>query len=172
MNGKILETAIGRLARALGFSGQLVLLFMVVTICYDVVMRYAFLAPTHWSLEINTFLIVFLALIPAADALMTESQLRITFFAERLPRAVQRTIHVLTCLLGAGFSAIMVWKGWSMSMQAWQYGERMSTPLGTPMAIPYLFIPIGFGVLALAYLVRLRRPVADPSSVHDPRHEL
>lgn len=172
MNGKSVETAIGRLARGLGFSGQLVLLFMVVTICYDVVMRYVFLAPTLWSLEVNTFLIVFLALIPAADALMSESQLRITFFAERLPWAVQRAIHVLTCLLGAGFSAIMVWKGWSMSMQAWQYGERMSTPLGTPMAIPYLFIPIGFGVLALAYLVRLRRPVTDPSSAHDPRHEL
>ena len=29
--------------------------------------------------------------------------------------------------------------------------DRMSTSLGTPMVIPYLFLPIGFGLLGLQY---------------------
>jgi TRAP-type C4-dicarboxylate transport system permease small subunit len=147
-----------RLAQGLGVLGQLVLLFMVLTICYDVVMRYVFVAPTTWSLEVNTFLIVFLAALPAADALFADAQLRIGFIAERLPARARRGLQVLTAVLGVGFCLIMVWKGGQMSLQALQYDERMSTPLGTPMVVPYLFLPVGFGVLALAFLARLLRP--------------
>jgi TRAP-type C4-dicarboxylate transport system permease small subunit len=162
--------SIERLARGLGVLGQLVLLFMVLTICYDVVMRYVLVAPTSWSLEVNTFLIVFLALLPAADALLADAQLRIGFIAERLPVAAQRGLHGLTCVLGIGFCAVMVWKGTQMSLDALRYDERMSTPLGTPMVIPYLFLPTGFAVLALAFLARLLGPA--PTSHEDARHQL
>ena len=37
------------IARLLQLSGQIVLAFMVLTICYDAVMRYVFTAPTSWS---------------------------------------------------------------------------------------------------------------------------
>jgi TRAP-type C4-dicarboxylate transport system permease small subunit len=167
-----LARILDRLVRALGFLGQLVLLFMVVTICYDVVMRYVFLAPTTWSLEINTFLIVFLAVIPAAEVLRADAQLRIGFLADRLPLAVRRALHALMCVLGVGFCAVMVWKSGLMSLQAVQYGERMSTTLGTPMAIPYLFLPVGFGVLGLAFLGSLWQPVATEGAGADPRQQL
>jgi TRAP-type C4-dicarboxylate transport system permease small subunit len=167
-----MRSALGRLARGGGALGQIVLVFMVVTICYDVVMRYLFLAPTHWSLEVNTFLIIFLALIPAADALAQDAHLRITFLADRLPPQARRAIHLVTCLLGAGFAAIMVWKGGLMSLQAFQYGERMSTSLGTPMVIPYLFIPVGFGLLGLQFLAQLRGPVDGEPKPHDLHQEL
>lgn len=153
------------LARALGHTGRIVLVFMVVTICYDVVMRYAFAAPTAWSLEVNTFLVAFLALIPAGDVLRTGDHIRITFFAEKWPAGVRRVADAVTALLGIGFCAVLVWKGWSIAYQAYLYGERMSTPLGTPMAIPYAFIPIGFGVLGLQYLASLVLAVAgDPAA--------
>lgn len=161
-----------RLARGVGFLGQLVLLFMVLTICYDVVMRYVFVAPTTWSLEVNTFLIVFLAVLPAADALFADAQLRIGFLAERLPEPAQRALRWLTGVLGIGFCAIMVWKGGQMSLQALQYDERMSTPLGTPMAVPYLFLPLGFGVLGLAFLARLLRPEETGPTDQDARVQL
>jgi TRAP-type C4-dicarboxylate transport system permease small subunit len=169
---RTLANLIDRLAQSLGFAGQLVLLFMVVTICYDVVMRYVFVAPTTWSLEVNTFLIVFLAVIPAADALGADAQLRISFLADRLPLGPRRALHLLTGLLGLGFCAIMVWKGGAMTLQALQYDERMSTPLGTPMALPYALLPVGFGVLGLTFLARLRQPVAVEPASADPQQQL
>lgn len=156
-----LGNGLDRLARGLGVLGQLVLLFMVLTICYDVVMRYVLLAPTSWSLEVNTFLIVFLAVIPAADTLRAGGQLRIGFFADRLPLPARRGLHLLTGLLGAGFCAIMAWRSGLMTLQALQYDERMSTPLGTPMVLPYLLMPVGFGVLGLTFLARLGEEPAD-----------
>lgn len=153
----IIGKSIGRLSRGLGFLGQLALASMVITICYDVLMRYVLKAPTSWSLEVNTFLVLFITLIPAGDVLANDSHLRITFFIDKLPLKLRKLLNWTTCTLGCLFGAVMIWKGWSMAALAFRYDERMSTPLGTPMFIPYLFIPIGFGVLLLQYLVRFRK---------------
>ena len=152
--GKIAISAHG-LARGLRVLGQLALAAMVMTICYDVVTRYVFAAPTLWSLEVNTFLVLFIALIPAGDVLQAGMHLRITFFVERCNPGVRRVLDKFGALAGIAFCSFMTWKGWAMAMQAFRYHERMSTALGTPMVIPYLFIPIGFAVLGLQYVVKL-----------------
>jgi TRAP-type C4-dicarboxylate transport system permease small subunit len=143
------------LARGLRFAGQIALASMVVTICYDVAMRYVFKAPTLWSLEINTFLVLFVALIPAGDVLVADAQLRITFFIDKTGPQTKWFLEKLTCLLGSLFGALMTWQGYHMTVMAWRYNERMSTSLSTPMVIPYAFIPIGFAVLTLYYVAVL-----------------
>jgi TRAP-type C4-dicarboxylate transport system permease small subunit len=152
MPGRI-KTGVETAARVLRFAGQLALGSMVVTICYDVIMRYVFRAPTLWSLEINTFLVLFITLLPAGDVLASGSHLRISFFADKLSKGVQRALEKLTCLLGCLFGAMMTWKGFNMAYLAFQYNERMSTPLGTPLGIPYAMIPLGFSVMVLYYAV-------------------
>lgn len=147
--------AVSRVVQGLGFLGQLAMASMVATICYDVVMRYIFMLPTDWSLEINTFLVIFITVIPTSDVLREDAHLRITFFQSKLSSGAQGTVRRVSSVIGIIFCALMVWKGFSMAMHAYQYGERMSTPLGTPMVIPYLFIPVGFCMLGLQYLNRL-----------------
>lgn len=149
-----------RITRA---GGELVLVFMVATICFDAIMRYLFTAPTSWSLEINTFLIVYVAVMTASDVQRTDSHIRISFFADMVGRAGQRINRVVIGIFGAVFSAIMAWRGAMMAYQAWEYGERVSSSFGTPMVFPYAMIPIGFGLLA----VRFALNIADAISGRD-----
>ncbi|WP_206050352.1 TRAP transporter small permease [Oceaniglobus ichthyenteri] len=135
--------------------GQLVLAFMVVTICYDALMRYAFTAPTSWSLEINTFLIIYLAVMTAADVQRTDSHIRITFFADMMPGAAQRAVRALIGIVGAVFCGIMAWRGYLMAASAFEYGERVSSSFGTPVGIPYALVPVGFGLLALQFFFNI-----------------
>jgi len=146
--------AIGRLAKGLGFLGQLAVACMVLTICYDVIMRYILKAPTTWSLEVNTFLVIFITLIPAADVLREDSHLRIGFFISRFNPGFRGAVRRLGSLLGAFFCAMMTYNGLNMAFHAFKYDQRMSTPLGTPMFVPYLFIPLGFIALGLSFLAR------------------
>jgi len=154
MNGaeKKPDGIIGRLEAGGGFLGQLGLVFMVVSITYDVVLRYVFVAPTNWALEMNTFLLAFLCVIPAGEVLRVGGQIRITFLTDRLRPAVKDRLNILRAAAGLFFCGIMIWKGWDMAWTAWSHNDRMSTSLGTPMVIPYLFVPIGFLLLALQYL--------------------
>lgn len=140
-----------RTAQALQVSGQIVLAFMVITICYDAIMRYVFTAPTSWSLEVNTFLIIYVTAITAADVQRTDSHIRITFFAVKLGTIAQRVVRVIIALTGVAFCAIMTWRGSIMAYQAWEFGERVSSSFGTPMVYPYALLPIGFGLLAIQF---------------------
>ncbi len=145
------EGIIGRLEAGGGFLGQLGLVFMVVSITYDVVLRYVFVAPTHWALEVNTFLLAFICVIPAGEVLRAGSQIRITFLTDRLSPAMKGRLDILRAAVGLFFCGIMIWKGGDMAWTAWLHNDRMSTSLGTPMVIPYIFLPIGFFLLALQY---------------------
>ncbi|MBP1713570.1 MAG: hypothetical protein H6Q42_1773 [Deltaproteobacteria bacterium] len=145
-----------RLIAASGYLGILSLAFMAVSISYDVMLRYVFYAPTYWALEMNTFLLAFLCLIPAGDVLRFGTQIRITVLYDRLRPGVRARLDMLRSAVGIFFCAIMVWKGSVMALHAWQHNDRMSTSLGTPMVIPYLFLPIGFALLGLQYLTFLK----------------
>lgn len=160
MNTAVNKTinAIGRLSRSFGFLGQLALAAMVATICYDVVMRYVFNAPTHWSLEINTFLVIFIAMIPASGVLKEDGHLRIGFFISRFSPETQGRMRRIAAVLGIIFCIMMTRNGLNMAINAYTYDQRMSTPLGTPMVIPYLFIPFAFAALGLQFLARLIGP--------------
>ncbi len=142
---------IPRVSLAGGILGQVAMVFMVVSIFYDVMMRYIFAAPTHWALEINTFLLLFLCTVPTADVLASDVHIRVTFLTERLPKRITARLPILRGIVGILFCAAMTWKGSVMAWQAWQHNDRMSTSLGTPMFIPYLFLPIGFILLGLQY---------------------
>jgi TRAP-type C4-dicarboxylate transport system permease small subunit len=150
--------AVGRLTQGFGFLGQAALAVMVITICYDVVMRYVFNAPTHWSLEVNTFLVIFITMIPACAVLRENSHLRIEFFISKFSPKTQDVIRRVASVLGVCLCALMVRNGLIMAISAFTYDQRMSTPLGTPMGIPYLFIPVGFTLLGLQFLARLFAP--------------
>jgi TRAP-type C4-dicarboxylate transport system permease small subunit len=159
------------LLAVLRWTAMAVLAFMMLTICYDATMRYLFAAPTSWSLEINSFLIVYLAVIGAAEAQRQDAHIRITFFQSKLPPRLQALIALITALLGALFCAILVWRGGLMAWQAFEYGERVSSAFGTPIAIPYALLPVGFAALGLQFVVdglratgRLIHPVTEESA--------
>ena len=125
---------------------------MAVSILYDVFMRYVFAAPTNWALEINTFLLVLLCAFPSADALQSDSHIRITFFTETVSSGKARILTAIRAIAGLALCAALVWSGGAMAWTAWTYGDRVSSSLATPLFIPYLFIPIGFFILGLGYL--------------------
>ncbi|MGQ9858570.1 MAG: TRAP transporter small permease [Thermodesulfobacteriota bacterium] len=137
---------------ALGGLGALAMGFMVLSITYDVAMRYIFSRPTSWALEVNTFLLALLSVVPACEVLQTKSHIRVSFFRERLPELFSFPVALVRAAAGAFFCGVMTWKGILMAWQAWQHNDRMSTSLGTPMVIPYLFLPVGFGFLTLYFL--------------------
>ncbi|WP_280553142.1 TRAP transporter small permease [Halomonas sp. 25-S5] len=141
------------LLAVLRWTSMAVLVFMMASICYDAIMRYVFTAPTSWSLEINSFLLVYLAVIGAAEAQRHDAHIRITYFKDKLPWRLRGAIDLATGLLGVAFCTILVWRGGIMALQALEYSERVSSSLGTPMVYPYALLPIGFAALGLQFLI-------------------
>lgn len=147
------ETTFAHVIRAMEIVGRLVLAFMTVSITYDAIMRYLFAAPTSWSLEVNSFLLVYLATMTAAEAQRRDDHIRITFFVDAMGPGWRRASRAVVGLVGAGFCGVMAWRGFILAHQAWEYGERVSSGFGTPLVFPYSLLPIGFGALAIQFLL-------------------
>lgn len=143
----------------LQLGGVIALAFMALTVTYDALIRYLFAAPTSWSLEVNSFLIVYLALMTAADVERRGEHIGITLLPDALGPARQMALRVVVGIVGAAFCAILTWRGYLMSHDAFQYGERVSSAFGTPYWIPYAMLPVGFGLLGLQFVLNMfRRP--------------
>jgi TRAP-type C4-dicarboxylate transport system permease small subunit len=154
--------------KGLQVIGQVVLAFMAVTISYDALMRYVFAAPTSWSLEVNTFLITYLAVMTAAEVQRENEHIRITMLSERASVRTGRLLTALIGVVGVAFCGIMTWRGGLLAWQAFQYEERVSSALGTPIFIPYSMLPIGFGALTIQFAIEIARAVS--SRPKEPDH--
>ena len=163
------NTGMAAVAAALRLSCQVVLVFMTLSVFYEAVMRYLFTAPTTWSFEVNGFLMVYLALLSATDTQRVNEHISIGFMQDKLPPTGRQIVQRLIALAGLVFCAVMVWRGGLMTAQAWQYNERVSSSLSTPMALPYALLPIGFGLLGLQFLLELLAGPAARQS--DPQGE-
>lgn len=141
------------LGRVLEIVGIVAIGFMALTICYDAIMRYLFAAPTSWSLEVNAYLVVYLAIMTAADVHRRGEHIAIGLWPERASRPTSRVLRAITAIVGAAFCAILAWRGYLMSHDAFVYGERVSSAFGTPTWIPYAMLPIGFGALGLQFAI-------------------
>lgn len=143
--------------KGLQVFGQLVLASMAVTIFYDALMRYIFAAPTAWSLEVNTFLIIYLAVMTAAEVQRENEHIRITLFSDKASARTRRLLTILIGFIGIAFCGIMAWRGGLLAWQAFEHEERVSSALGTPMFLPYAMLPIGFGALAIQFALETAR---------------
>ena len=163
----MIATPLDWIARISEFTGKVVLAFMALTIAYDSLMRYLFAAPTSWSLEVNSFLLVYVAIMVAADVERRNEHIGISLLQDKAPRLVRRLMQIVISLVGAGFCGILAWRGFLMSRDAYEYGERVSSALGTPMWLPYALLPIGFSSLGAQFLLSAIRGKEKRSDISD-----
>ncbi|EAU43064.1 hypothetical protein FP2506_09481 [Fulvimarina pelagi HTCC2506] len=142
-------------------GGVIALAFMALTVSYDALMRYIIAAPTSWSLEINSFLVVYLALMTAADVERRGEHIGITLLRDNMSPRGKRVLTFIVSIVGISLCAILTWRGWLMTHDAWIYNERVSSAFGTPNWIPYAMLPIGFTMLGLQFFLNLFRPQRD-----------
>ncbi len=97
----------------------------------NVVVRYLTNASFAFTEEFSVFLLVVLTLVGAAAAFARDRQIRVDFFALRLPRAAQFRLEVAGMALSAVLFSMVAWYGWRFFLDDWKYGTT-SPGLGIP----------------------------------------
>lgn len=71
---------------------------------------------------------------------------------ERLPPPLQRAAETFGALIGFFVSAILCWSTGKLAWTSFQFGTRSIEMSQTPLAWPQALMPIGFALLALAFV--------------------
>ena len=129
-----------------------VMVAMVLTIVYDVSMRYVFSAPTYWSVEMNEYAMVFITFIPLAEMLRIKRHIKMTLLFDKWPLNAQLGVESFYLILGLIFCGVTAYTGAGMVSTAYKYHFASSSLVGAPLWIPYAFVPVGMGLFGLAIL--------------------
>ncbi len=136
--------------------------------------------PAHaisWAEEAIVYLLVWAVLLTGSDLVRTDGHVRPDLVLRLLPPAGQRAAEIVNCLVAIGFCGALAWYGASIVAGSYALDERSSTDLQFPMWLYYLALPVGGGLMALRYGIRLGRYLFafDPARMtvgHPGAHEL
>ena len=127
-----------------------------VAICFsNVVARYLFGYALFWAEEVMVFLTIWGVFLGVAAAAYERAHLNMDLFSNTFRgRAVYALNASLVAVLVAA-CAFMVWQSVQVVALFYQGGVR-SVSAGVPKWIAHSALPVGFALMALAVLVRIR----------------
>lgn len=138
--------------------GAVMIVVIAVILAYEVTARYIFRAPTRWTSDVGTTLMMWLTFIAMAETLRTNAMIRITALVGNARPAMRKLSQAFTLLVVGGFAVLAVWLCIGEFIESVATGRRQPTMLQMPEWLAEAPIIVGYACLALqafADLVRL-----------------
>ncbi len=133
-----------RILGVLMFLACAILIFAMLLVCTDVIMRYALNRPILWGMEVCEYILVGIVSLGMAWLLKEEGHVKVDFLLNRLKPRPQALINAVTSALAAVIVLIITWYGLRNTFHLMQTGFAIETGvLRIPKA--YLLIPLGIG---------------------------
>ncbi len=170
-----LSAALDVLERVAIMVSAVLLVLMGVLMNTEVAGRYLFGHSTQISDEYAGYLFTALTVLCFVPALRRGRFLSVEGLVERLPRSLRMPLDVLGALIGAAVSLVLAWASLRLALTSLDYGSVSLQPSQTPLAIPQAVVPLGFALLALAFVERALLAIvtgAPPVVAKDPLHGL
>lgn len=116
----------------------------------NVIARYATNVSFAFTEEYSVFLLVFMTFVGASAAFAGNEHIRITFFLNRMPAALQRLCELVTLLATTLMFSLIIYYGGRVTYTEW-YWEETTPGLGNPTWVYTIWMPI----LSVAILLRV-----------------
>lgn len=153
--------SIDGLSSLAGFISAAGLLIMTGIICFEVISRYFFNAPTSWSIEIATYIFVAMVFLGLSVAQRSGSHVQVEILVSRLDGPRRTQVELVACWVSLFFVVVTAWQMASFNYREYINGTRDWGLLSTPQWIPELAVSLGlilFAVAILGEIFRLRPP--------------
>lgn len=139
-------------------SGWIVFVMML-TITYDVGMRYLFRKPTTWSFEVNTYMLIAVVFLGGAWTLPAGGHVAVDIITERLKPAKKAILGVITSLMAMFYLAIFAITAFKFTYDAWANNIKSTQYLEWPLWPMRSFLLIGAVLLFFEFSFKLIRNI-------------
>jgi TRAP-type C4-dicarboxylate transport system permease small subunit len=143
-----------------GLLGGLFILAAALVIGEAIFVRKVLAESTHWQNELAIYLLMAAAVIGAAFTQKHEGHIGVDLVTAHLHSKGRRIIDIVGSVVGLVVAVVVAYYAWKLWWGALQANEHSETLWGPPLAIPYSALPLGMTLLALQYLIRIGRQVA------------
>ena len=151
----LFDRAVGMISAAAAGVAAAILLTIFVIVQAEVVLRFIFDSPTSWSHEVSTFAICWVGFLAAGHILRLSRHLEVDVLTSRISKKSRRLLGTITDATACAFCIYACYVGVKFVDIAFLMKATSASEIDTPLWIPYLAIPIGFGIFALEFLARI-----------------
>ena len=123
-------------------SGILIL-SIAVLIFQDVILRYFFNAPTSWTLDLTSFLLVYVVFLSLSPTLESGKHVSVDLLEEIVSPKVQRILKRIVFLLTIIFGLVFFWKSLHYTIGVAVENKTSTSNIPIPLIYVYLIAPIG-----------------------------
>ncbi len=153
-----LDNGIARLEAFLLAAGVLLMAGNTVA---NVVGRFIFGSSIQATEEINRILIILITFAGISYAARHGRHIRMTAFFDMMPPKARKALMIVIALVTAGFMFALCWYSWGYMMT--QYGRgRVLSSLQIPVWITLVWVPVGFFMTGLQYLLTAIKNILSP----------
>ena len=132
-------------------TGQIIILAMTLLITIDVIGRSTIGKSTLIASELSGYMLVAIVFLGLAHTLKAEKHITVEIITSRLSDQKRRQLEVAVYIVGAIFMSWLALSTWYPVVK--NLHTQSITSLHAPMWIPYLFVPVGSAMLAIAFLI-------------------
>ena len=135
-------------------NGLLAILVLVLVVLAgaQIFMRNALGGGFAWADPFLRTLVVWTAMLGALAAVREDKHIAIDVLQRFLPARMQRAAHAITLLFAAAVCAALAWYGWGLVDVDLDGGAK--SEFGVPNWALEIILPIGFGLMALRFILR------------------
>ena len=135
-------------------SATMIVLAVGIT-CQMIFVRFVLNASTIWQTEMVIYLIIGATLVGLPYVQRLRGHVNVDLVPLSLPKRARKVLAIFTLCLSIAVVAMMLWYGFENWHIAWARGWKSDTIWGVRLWIPYLALPVGFGLFLLQLIADL-----------------
>ena len=138
--GKRFGKAFDSVLKTLGILSFICIIITMLIMSTEVVMRYFLNRPLGWSVEISTYLLVYICYMAAPYVLKNERHVTMDIVYSVLPVHLKAWLDVITSFLIIVISLTITWYSWKVTMDLYQTGLLVHGTVEIPKYMIVLII--------------------------------
>lgn len=140
---------IERMSLIAGVIAALLIGIAIIIVSQMVFIRYVLVGSTAWQTEVVTFSLVGATILGSAWVQKERGHVAVSLVTDYAPPAARRIMLMMADFVVLAFALLMLWKGGEVTLEAWHGDWTTDSIYEFPLWIPYLAMPVGFGLLSL-----------------------
>jgi len=152
---QVIVRGAGVISTACGIVSALMILVSVVITCQMIWMRFVMNASTIWQTEAVTYLMISATLIGLPYVQLLRGHVNVDLVPMLLPARMRKVLGLVVLLVSIAVISILAFHGYELFHTAWERNWHSESVWGVSLWIPYLALPLGFGLFLLQLIADL-----------------
>ncbi len=148
-DGPLLLRGIALISRLCGMVSALMIVSAVLITCQMIFIRFVLNGSTIWHTEGVTYIMIGATMIGLPYVQYLRGHVNVDLLPLMLPPLARKALAVVVLTATLAVVGVMLWHGYHFWHEAWDWGETSNTPWNPKLWVPYLALPLGFGLYAL-----------------------